>query len=298
MTAALLNGINQAIANSVNSVDNTQIGPAGIYASQIIPVNAAQGTFGGSIGYTFGPYATSVTPLNATSSANATAATMKINMGTSQTSQGMLISGNTSATGTALAISSLAAGQIGFSLTGASGQTADLLDVSTSAAKAFSVASSGAVAAGTPTASLATLGDLGAARSSTTGVLFLGSSGNSRLDFGNSVSSQFAFSGGGLLIEPTINASNTLGYVPPVYTNAGAATASTAHIIQGTVTASGGTTAVNFTNSAVFSSSTSFTTYVFDQTAAAVVNLSSQSSTNISWVSTNGHVYVYLCVGT
>lgn len=51
--AAPFNANFNAVAVSVNSVDNTQIGAAGIFASQLIPTTGAQATFGGSSLYTF-----------------------------------------------------------------------------------------------------------------------------------------------------------------------------------------------------------------------------------------------------
>jgi hypothetical protein len=42
-----------AVATAVNSVDNTQVGAAGFFASQIIPTTGGQATFGGSLGFTF-----------------------------------------------------------------------------------------------------------------------------------------------------------------------------------------------------------------------------------------------------
>ena len=47
------NANNQFLQQCATSVDNTQIGPAGIYASQIIPTTLAQATFGGAFGYAF-----------------------------------------------------------------------------------------------------------------------------------------------------------------------------------------------------------------------------------------------------
>lgn len=42
-----------AVIACISNIDNTNIGPAGIYASQIIPTNTAQATFGSSQQYTF-----------------------------------------------------------------------------------------------------------------------------------------------------------------------------------------------------------------------------------------------------
>jgi len=53
------NANNNFLLACVSTVDNTQIGGAGLYASQIIPTTAGQATFGGSQTYTF-PAAISV----------------------------------------------------------------------------------------------------------------------------------------------------------------------------------------------------------------------------------------------
>jgi hypothetical protein len=51
--SAQVNANFTAVANAVNSIDNTNIGASGIYASNIIPASTAQATFGGSQSYTF-----------------------------------------------------------------------------------------------------------------------------------------------------------------------------------------------------------------------------------------------------
>jgi hypothetical protein len=60
VTAALLNGNDQAYVNAGNAINNQNIDSAGIYASQIKPTNAAQATFGSVQPYTF-PAALTVT---------------------------------------------------------------------------------------------------------------------------------------------------------------------------------------------------------------------------------------------
>jgi hypothetical protein len=48
-----VNANDAALAAGINSVDNTQVGPLGFYASQIIPLTSLEATFGGSQSYTF-----------------------------------------------------------------------------------------------------------------------------------------------------------------------------------------------------------------------------------------------------
>jgi hypothetical protein len=51
--ATTTNTNNAFLLGCASTVDNTQIGPNGIYASQIIPTNSGQAQFGGSVNYTF-----------------------------------------------------------------------------------------------------------------------------------------------------------------------------------------------------------------------------------------------------
>lgn len=64
MTAQLLNNPLAAIQAWSTTIDNTNLtGGAGIFASQIVPLNTTQATFGGAVGYTFVPGSTTQTPL-------------------------------------------------------------------------------------------------------------------------------------------------------------------------------------------------------------------------------------------
>jgi hypothetical protein len=53
INAAPFNSNFTALQTCGNNIDNTNIGSAGIYASQVIPLTAAEATFGGALGYTF-----------------------------------------------------------------------------------------------------------------------------------------------------------------------------------------------------------------------------------------------------
>lgn len=64
ITAARLNGNNTNFQTCGNSIDNTNIGNAGIFASQIKPTILAQALFGGTaVGYSFGGYGDGQVPL-------------------------------------------------------------------------------------------------------------------------------------------------------------------------------------------------------------------------------------------
>lgn len=53
INAAPFNSNFNAVATAVNSIDNSNIGTAGLFASQLIPTTLGQATFGGTIGYQF-----------------------------------------------------------------------------------------------------------------------------------------------------------------------------------------------------------------------------------------------------
>jgi hypothetical protein len=53
LTAAVLNSNPTTFSGCFNNIDNTNIGAAGLYASQLLPTNASQATFGGGQNYTF-----------------------------------------------------------------------------------------------------------------------------------------------------------------------------------------------------------------------------------------------------
>lgn len=65
--AAPFNSNFAAIQAAVNSIDNSNVGGAGFFASQIIPTSAAQATFAGTFGYTFNTGSTPLTVTNSTS---------------------------------------------------------------------------------------------------------------------------------------------------------------------------------------------------------------------------------------
>lgn len=53
INAAPFNTNFSAVATAVNNIDATNIGAVGLYASNLLPTNAAQATFGGTTTYTF-----------------------------------------------------------------------------------------------------------------------------------------------------------------------------------------------------------------------------------------------------
>lgn len=53
ITASNLNASPISLVNCTNNLDHNNLGTAGVYASQVIPGNPAQATFGGAVQYTF-----------------------------------------------------------------------------------------------------------------------------------------------------------------------------------------------------------------------------------------------------
>jgi len=51
--SAQVNANFQALAQGFGNIDHSDVGPAGFYASQIIPIDAPTATFGGALPYTF-----------------------------------------------------------------------------------------------------------------------------------------------------------------------------------------------------------------------------------------------------
>jgi hypothetical protein len=101
-TVAQAGLVNQNFANSVtcaSNIDNSNIGAAGIFASQIIPTNSSQATFGGSQNFLF-PNNIIVTNAVVAGSASAPAYNSGDVVASENTSIGEIILGGTSASGT------------------------------------------------------------------------------------------------------------------------------------------------------------------------------------------------------
>lgn len=62
-TAVNMNANPAAFVAAFKNIDNTNVGAAGFFPSQLIPLNSAQATFGGTVGYTIVPGNASVVPL-------------------------------------------------------------------------------------------------------------------------------------------------------------------------------------------------------------------------------------------
>jgi hypothetical protein len=112
--------------------------------------------------------------------------------------------------------------------------------------------------------------------------------------------------GGDFMVAPLINATSTLGRVPPGYTAAGVALASTWHYVTGvtgSVGASGSTT-ITLTNNAVFTSITSYSV-TFSYTDAKAINtiggtqnVSATQFTIKNLDAANAHTFSWVASGT
>jgi Chaperone of endosialidase len=209
INAAPFNANFTAVATAVNNIDNTNIGAAGLYASQLLPTSSAQATFGGAIGYTFLAPSTSTVPLTISGVTSQSADILDVVL-----TNGGVIALGVNASGVLQTAQSATTGQITFG-SGTTGQqakvvlSAGLLRISPVAntnTSDFAFSTNGAVsnnllycsAVSISSPSIpasAAAGDLIAQRTSSAGALNLGGNSNSLLiDFnlttGNTVSFQ------------------------------------------------------------------------------------------------------------
>ena len=219
--AAPFNSNFSAVATAVNSIDNTNIGAAGIFASQLIPTTTAQATFGGVLSYVF-PNAIQVT-----------------------------------------------------------GSIRSALSVST-----------GELYLGGATEGI--LIDYGVTTAHTTTLLGSGGSATSNFSIGGVFTA-----GRSIQASPTIDGTNTLAPVPPVYLANGSASGTTMHIVSDTVVAAGGTTTITLSGAAVFGAVNTYSGYALNiTTGATIVPISTISGTQFSFASTNTQRYQFFCIGT
>jgi hypothetical protein len=243
ITAANLNGNNNNLITCGNAIDNTNIGSAGIYASQIKPTSTAQAAFGGAQNYTF--------------------------------PQDLIFTASAATSPTSVAIWNDNGSTNGLFLNVPTGST-NGVTIGVNGVGVASIASSGAISAGTGTVTGASDG-----------------------------------------------ATNT--YYAPVYGHAGATPAPTEHSVSDTVSitvsatctaASGGaklcsesgTTAITFSNAAVFTGSTTYECHGvlpglsgsgvdFEQTNGTTVGLFIYALDGTT-ITAAAHTVAYTCTGT
>lgn len=258
-TAAQFNANPNQFATCFSNIDNTNIGAAGLFASQIKADTSVHGTFGGTAGYMFAPTSAAIVPLKVNAFTGQTVDILDVQLnGTNEVwvdSAGVLHT---------LGVPQFAGVNVGGPLTGAT--TGSFSGVLTATGVNVGGALTGA-----------TTGAFAGGITATTGV------------FSSSVTAlntQSAANGG------------TLAYVPPVFSIAGTSLAATTHAVQGNVTASGATTTLTFSSSAAFAN-TAYSVSIFDATSGAIVTASPivLTTNTLSFPSINTHVYNYLFVG-
>ncbi len=338
--AAPFNANFTAIQTAVNSIDNTNIGAAGIFASQLIPTTAAQATFGGLVGYKFYPATASAVPLTISGFTGQSVDLLDVTLTSGGTNAFKISSTGAATFGFALSaagLTSTAGVAVGGALTGATtGAFSSTLSAAglTSTAGvavggaltgattgAFSSTISSSVAYGSafvltfPSLGSSGYTAIGAANTSTAGVtgsiLNVQNQGVAAL-LGLDTSGNLGVAGALVAAKTVQGSSNssTIAYVPPVYTAAGAATASTLHGVFGStsITFSSGTIAAggaSLTGAAQFASGATYgvavsSWAVASGTANSPMSFNVQSATATSFViqaqqasSSTGTITVY-----
>jgi hypothetical protein len=267
INAAPFNSNFTALQTCGNNIDNTNIGSAGIYASQVIPLTAAEATFGGALGYTF---PNSVTTPTLDFSGGSTTPYIQQDSGTqtgllfvepaASPSFGYRFFVNN--TGTQVAAFNTSAASVAGSFTagtsliettsyGPGYNDALIFNSGTGTGTTRIGASSGPALNGIASSALYIN------NGQSTSLLTLDASGDLAI-------------GGGLyatgIIEGVRSGGGVLTPVAPVYTNAGAAIASTVHSVFGSCTTSASNTcAVSFSGAATFTSAATFACSVSTQ---------------------------------
>lgn len=185
--ASTTNANNNFMTACAKNVDNTQIGAAGIFASQIIPTTGAQATFGGGQTYTFPAAVTTGGLLTVPSGGATITGTVAVTGAITATTS--ISAGNATA-------AALTAGDLGASRGASSGaviiggsSSSMTLDYGVTTATVLTSNTrfndTGAISAGSGTQATLTAGDLGASRTASTGSVSIGgSSSSATLDYG------------------------------------------------------------------------------------------------------------------
>lgn len=297
-TAADANQVNanfSSLQACGNNIDHNNIGSAGIYATQIIPTTVGQAIFGGGVVYQFS------NGLIVNGGLTLGTALSIANGGTNAISftSGALLyfDGTEFNSATVSSPLSFSAGSLTLGAIGQSNVTNGYVDKSTAqsigGAKSFSVGITAGIDAN----------DISYKTSAADGYLSLqdgSSSGGFRvINFADTLDNIIAPDSGGLETRASGQSTNT--YVPPVYTSAGAAAASTLHLVNDTVTASGNTTTITLSGAAVYSSATAFSCVVMGIAgggAGAIAGATPNTASSFTFNSVTGVQYRYLCAGT
>lgn len=296
-----------AVASWSTNVDNTNIGVAGIFASQIIPLTGAQGTFGGAVGYTFDPGSTSVVPLTVAAPSGQASDILDVTLNAlkvySVAANGQTLIGqrNLSAAVTPLSIDTTAL------------QSADLLDLKVNGGNVVNFQPSGL------------MGTTGGVLLNTPGVNFtasqIGLTNDGQGAPGVILNVPASLSGAGLQFQaanftraqihpngdlqvaPLINSVNTLGRVAPAYNLTGATRAATWHQAFGIVSIGpGASSTVTLSGAAVFTGQDSYHVSATTNSSGGVGqvpgNVGNISGTQFVITNTTGNTNTYHWLAT
>lgn len=97
-------------------------------------------------------------------------------------------------------------------------------------------------------------------------------------------------------IEPVSSGSSAASSLP-MYDQTGTALPSTAHIVQGTITATSNLQTVNLAGAAAFQSATSYTVYVMDNKNSAFIPLSAKTANSFTFQATPSDPYNFMAIG-
>jgi hypothetical protein len=293
INAAPFNSNFTALQTCGNNIDNTNIGSAGIYASQVIPLTAAEATFGGALGYTF---TTTLTSSVAAGSADALAW-----QNYTSSTTGIFAS---SATVTTVAATAMGIAQNGASNLLALDNSGDVGILGASdAAGGFQVPGTGPACIVLGNGQVST--SCPSFNNDATGGALFGIPATSSLGFrwfndavgpGLTELMQLGTTGGLAVTEP---GAATIAPVAPVYTNTGAATGATMHSVIATCAPSGGTQCfISFSGAAAFSSQSSYACAVssLGNVEGHVVN-NAATSIFVDTISATSETLFVICTG-
>lgn len=264
LTAINLNANPAAFVAGFKNIDNTNVGAAGFFASNLIPLNTAQSTFGGNVGYTFAPGSSTQVPLTIAGVSGQSASLLLIK----DISGGTNLFGVTPTGGAFVGTNAAAVNGVGD------------LTVAESATAGFLTFGSGTVAQTT-----SIFGTANALR-------FFPASNGTRTFEVNATTTLST-----VPIQAATALGNTLAHVAPVYTAAGADLGATTHIVTGNTGAIGAGTVVNLTGAAAFSTGSSFFVIIWDSNLPGYISVSSQTASSFTFSATNGHLVFYLAIG-
>jgi hypothetical protein len=140
------------------------------------------------------------------------------------------------------------------------------------------------------------VGDLVSQTSASTGSLFMGgATSNGQIDWNVTVAGAHTVSAA-MVARPVINSTTTSGFLPPIYQPNGTITASTVHMVKGTVTGTGSAQTITLTGSAVFADLTYYAAAFVSSSGLAVTTIV-LSTSSFTVNGTTGQQISYYAIG-